>query len=135
MKTVSFDEFFGHVDGIIDRLKNEKFDLIVAIANGGIIPASFLQERLRIPMNIIRIKYRDEDNNPMFEEPKLMHKGDLDIKGKRILLVDDVLRTGKTLSEGKKHLKGNEIKTFVINGKADYNLYYQKECIKMPWKR
>jgi len=46
---------------------------------------------------------------------------------------DTVARTGKTLEKAKEILGGNEIKTFVINGKADYSLFDYKECIEWPW--
>ena len=55
------------------------------------------------------------------------------MKNKKILLVDDFSRTGKTFKEAKKLLKGAKIKTFVINGKADYKLYSYKTCLKFPW--
>ena len=55
------------------------------------------------------------------------------LKDKKILLVDTVSRTGKTLKKAKQLLKGNKIKTFVINGKADYQIINKKECVLMPW--
>ena len=36
----------------------EKFDLIVAIANGGIVPAGILNQRLNIDFQTIKIKDR-----------------------------------------------------------------------------
>jgi len=49
------------------------------------------------------------------------------------LLVDDFSRTGKTFEEAKKILKGSKIKTFVVNGKADYGLHNYPCCVKFPW--
>jgi hypothetical protein len=27
------------------------------------------------------------------------------------------------------------VRTFLVNGKADYSLYDTEECLRMPWKR
>ena len=34
---------------------NEPFDMIVAIANGGIVPAALLNQRLQIPVELLKI--------------------------------------------------------------------------------
>jgi uncharacterized protein len=131
MQTLSYEEFFSR----LEHIKFEPFDLIVAIGSGGILPAGFIQQKLKIPMQIVWINFRDEDNNPKYPEPKLLENERCNISKKRILLVDDVSRSGKTLEKAKEHLKGNIIKTFVVNGKADYSLFDSPECILMPWKK
>ncbi len=127
----TWDEFFLR----LDEIKFEQFDLIVAIARGGIIPASFIQQKLNIPMKIIEINYRDNTHTPRYEEPKLLEDLSFIVKDKKILLVDDVSKTGKTLEKAKQQLKGNKIKTCIVNGNADYSLFQHDTCIKMPWKR
>lgn len=120
----------------IKKIKFEKFDLIVAIGKDGIMPASLLHHFLKIPVQVIWLNYRDKNNKPIRKEPVLikpLNKKLKKIKNKKILLIDNVSRTGKTLEKAKELLKGNKIKTFVINGKADYSLYNFKECIKWPW--
>lgn len=124
-------EFFSR----LDEMAFEEFDLIVAVGNGGIIPAGFIRQKLKIPMKIVKISYRDESNKPKYGNAKLLEEKEFGTKDARILLVDDVSRTGKTLQAAKGHLKGNKIKTCLINGKADYSFYNVAECIKMPWKR
>ncbi|MBD3309879.1 phosphoribosyltransferase [Candidatus Woesearchaeota archaeon] len=118
----------------LTALDLKDFDLIVAIGQGGIIPAAFIQQKLGIPMQIISIQYRDKEHNPIYEDAKLLENRSFNLKNKKILLVDDVSRTGKTINKAKEYLKDNQIKTFVINGPADLNLFNEKECIKMPWK-
>jgi len=129
MKSLSFKKFISS----LNKIKFGKFDLIIAIGQGGIMPASFIQNRLKIPMEILWINFRDKNNKPIQKEP-IITKNIKKIKNKRILLVDDVSRSGKTLAKAKEVLKGNKIKTFVVNGKADYNIIDSKECMKMPWK-
>ena len=128
MKKITFKEFFSK----LNEINFPNFDLIVAIGNGGIVPAAFIQEKLKIEMQILYINYRDKDHNPIYNEPKQL--SNLEVKKKSILLVDDVSRTGKTLQKAKEILKNNKIKTFLINGRADFNLFDEKQCLKMPWR-
>lgn len=111
----------------------EQFDLIVAIANGGIIPAAILNQRLNLRMELLRINLRDPSQKPKFERPQLVSPIDFDIKGKTILLVEDRIKTGATVNFAIDLLyDAREIKTFAVNGKADYALY-DEECFKFPW--
>lgn len=120
----------------LKKINFPKFDLIVAIGKDGIMPAFLLNHFLKMPVQVIWLNYRDKNNKPIGKKPiliKPLNKKLKKIKNKRILLVDAVSRTGKTLDKAKQLLKGNKIKTFVINGKADYSLFNYKECIEWPW--
>ena len=111
----------------------EQFDMIVAIATGGIIPAAILTQRLNLRMELLRINLRDPSQKPLFERPQLVSPIDFDIKGKTILLVEDRIKTGATVNFAIDLLyDAREIKTFAVNGKADYALY-DEECFKIPW--
>lgn len=111
----------------------ESFDLIVAIANGGIIPAAILNQRLNLQMELLRINLRDPSQKPRFERPQLVSPIDFDIKGRTILLVEDRIKTGATVKFAIDLLyEAREIKTFAVNGKADYSLY-DEDCFKFPW--
>lgn len=131
MNEITWNDFISR----LDEISFEKFDLIVAIARGGIIPAAFIQLKLNIPMEIIRINYRDDSNNPIFDEAKLLEEKKFTHTNKKILLVDDVSRTGKTISLAKEYLKGNVVKTCLLNGNGDYTFFESESCIRMPWKR
>ncbi|MGE5498579.1 MAG: phosphoribosyltransferase [Syntrophothermus sp.] len=124
---------------ISEKIQNlslpDNFDLVVGIATGGIVPASILAYKLKLDMKIIRINYRDEQNNPRYEQPVLLTAFPEEIKNKRILLVDDVSVSGKTLNTAKALLKDNDITTFALKGKADYVLFTDiKTCVNWPWK-
>jgi len=118
----------------LDKISfKENFDLIVAIARGGVIPGFLISKKIKKNLELIWLRFRDDENKPAFKQPKLIKKIDFNFKGKRILLVDDISRTGTTFKTALKYLKGTRsIKTFVINGKADYYLY-DEECFKFPW--
>ncbi|RNC65552.1 phosphoribosyltransferase [Proteiniphilum sp. X52] len=112
---------------------HETFDMIVAIANGGIIPAAIINQRLNIELQLLKINLRDPDQQPRYDSPKLISPIDFDYKGKSILLVEDRIKTGATVQYAIDLLHGaRQIKTFAVNGRADYSLY-DESCFRFPW--
>lgn len=111
----------------------ETFDMIVAIANGGTIPAAILSQRLDIEMYLLKINLRDSNQKPKYDRPRLLAPIDFNYRGKSILLVEDRIKTGATVKYALELLKGAaNVKTFAVNGKADYSLY-DESCFKFPW--
>lgn len=112
---------------------NESFDMIVAIANGGIIPAAILNQRLNKEIYLLKINLRDPFQQPKYDTPRLVSPIDFDFHDKRILLVEDRIKTGATVKFAIDLLQGaREVKTFAVNGNADYALY-NEACFKFPW--
>ena len=111
----------------------ESFDMIVAIANGGIIPAAMINQKLQLPIQLLKLSFRDTKQHPMYEAPKLVADVDFDVRGKKILLVEDRVKTGATLQYAKELMKdASLVKTFAVNGKADHALY-DEPCFSFPW--
>ena len=111
----------------------DDFDIIVAIANGGIVPAGIINQRLQIEVKLLKINLRDEFQRPKYDKPQLIAPIDFDFKGKRILLVDDRIKTGSTIELAKELMSEAQfIKTFAVNGSADYALF-NETCFKFPW--
>jgi xanthine phosphoribosyltransferase len=126
------------LDEVQRRLKalhfDESFDLIVAVARGGIIPAVMLQFVLGCDLEWIWLNFRDDQQNPIRPRPELIKPLGFDPAGKTILLVDDRSRTGSTLNRAKEELAGAAlIKTLVVNGEADYRLF-DDDCFYFPWR-
>jgi len=123
---------------IADRIRNlnlPDFDFVAGIADGGVVPASLLAYKLNIELITVKINYRDPENKPRYEEPKVFILPPHDVKDKRILLVDDVSVTGKTLNTAKELFTGNNITTLTLKGKADFVLFPEiRECVNWPWK-
>ena len=67
----------------------ERFDLIVAVANGGIIPAAMLNQRLNLDMQLLKLHLRDADQKQLYDRPRLLEEIRFEVKGKKILLVED----------------------------------------------
>ena len=111
----------------------ETFDIIVAIANGGIVPAAIINQRLDKEIHLLKINLRDPSQKPKYDSPKLISPIDFDFKNKSILLVEDRIKTGATVKYAIELLQGAKlIKTFAVNGTADYSLY-DEDCFKFPW--
>jgi xanthine phosphoribosyltransferase len=134
-QSVDWAEFYAELDRVLEEMAGERFEAIVAIAQGGIIPAALLQQEWGIPMSVVHINYRDHENKPRFPDARLLEEGPPPFPGKKILLVDDVSRTGRTLARARAYLNGATVKTFLTNGEADFTLYRTEECLRMPWKR
>ncbi|MDR1503966.1 MAG: phosphoribosyltransferase, partial [Prevotella sp.] len=68
-----YDKTFEEV---LERFRSisfsEQFDMIVAIANGGIIPAAILNQRLGIEIQLLKINLRDSNQRPIYDSPQLM---------------------------------------------------------------
>ena len=110
-------------------------DHIVGIADGGIVPASLIAHQINRPMSLIQINYRARDNSPRYPRPVLLSWQPLPVGGQRILLVDEVAVSGKTMQFAQTFLMEHEVITFVLKGKADYVLFPEIEsCVNWPWK-
>ncbi|MDP4290082.1 MAG: phosphoribosyltransferase [Bacteroidota bacterium] len=122
---------------IAERIRSvqfkEHFDFIVAIANGGIIPAALLNQQFGYEVHLLKLNLRDAQQNKLYDIPRLLEEIKFDFVGKSILLVDDRIKTGTTITYAKQLLaKAASIKTFAVNGNADYCLY-NEPCFKVPW--
>lgn len=113
----------------------ESFDLIVAIAGGGIVPAGILAQRLGGEFAILSINFRDEHQKPRFDTPRLLSPIGFDARGKRVLLVDDRIKSGSTIRLARELMidaGALSVRTFAVNGDADYALW-NEECFRLPW--
>ena len=124
-------------DEVMNRFReiefHENFDMIVAIANGGIIPAAIINQRLNTEFRLLKINLRDAEQKPRYDAPQLISPVDFDCTGKTILLVEDRIKTGATVNFAITLLKDAKlVKTFAVNGNADYSLY-NETCFKFPW--
>jgi hypoxanthine phosphoribosyltransferase len=124
---------------ISERLKElqlPRFDLVIGIGTGGIVPASLVAFHLNAELRVMVLNYRDEHNNPLYEDPKVIYiPDDLQLPDRKILLVDDVSVSGKTLQKAKELLEGYNVTTLTMKGTADFVLFPEiKDCVRWPWK-
>ena len=82
----------------INEAYEERDVAVIAIINGAIIFVADLIRQLNISMKLdcIRIaNYRDEKS---MQKPEIIDKIRLDLKGLDVLIIDDILDSGRTLS-------------------------------------
>ncbi|WP_291786010.1 aldo/keto reductase [Cecembia sp.] len=110
-------------------------DFVLGIGRGGSIPAEMVAKTISKPFRIIRVNFRDDKNQPQRQAPELLEELELPIQiGARILLVDDVSVTGKTLTTVKEKLTDFKVSTLVFKGNADHVLFPEiNTCVEWPW--
>ena len=124
-------------EAVAERIRTvkfrEEFDMIVAIANGGIIPAALLNQRLNVEFQLLKLHLRDTNQKPLYDVPQLVEEVKFEVECRTILLVEDRVKTGVTLNYARQLLSGAKlVRTFAVNGKADYCLY-DESCFRFPW--
>lgn len=74
------------------------FDGIVAISRGGLIPAAIIARELEVRMvdTICVLSYRGEQGQEQLDEAEILKAPALE--GERLLLIDDLVDTGRTAS-------------------------------------
>ncbi|WP_244603546.1 phosphoribosyltransferase [Methanococcoides sp. AM1] len=114
-------------------------DIIVAIGRGGYVPARLICDFLLFDdLTTIKIEHY-KGAADIQEMATLKFPISVDIHDKKILVVDDVTDTGKTLSlavEYLESLKPAEIKTAVLQHKICSDFvpdYYAKKVVKWRW--
>lgn len=123
----------------IERLSRNielKFDMIVGITRGGVVPARMLSSLLKTPkMACISVEKQGGERKVITE---LLE----DLTGKTILLVEDMLETGRSLMVAKTYLesKGAKVKTTCLYTmaiskiKPDYFLKEVEKVVEFPWE-
>lgn len=74
------------------------WDGIVAISRGGLIPAAIVARELEVRMvdTICVLSYRGDEAQEQLDEAEILKRPS--IEGERLLLIDDLVDTGKTAS-------------------------------------
>lgn len=123
---------------ITARLKSidlPEIDIVIGIGSGGVPAATMVAYHLNAELEVMTLNYRDEQNNPRYTSPKVLDIPEWDLEGKRILLVDDVSVSGKTMNAALEQLPNMNVKTCAMKGKADFVLFPEiSDCVKWPWK-
>ncbi|MCY4159798.1 MAG: phosphoribosyltransferase family protein [Bacteroidetes bacterium] len=122
---------------ICTALRNTKLpstDLVVGIGSGGVTLAAIAAYELNTSLEIVWLNYRDPNNRPIHVAPQLYQPFSVPPKTNRVLLVDDVVVSGKTMNAAKKLLTGTEVTTLALKGIADIILFPNiNSCVQWPW--
>lgn len=119
--TLSWEELHSLIFDLSQKINHEKheFDLIVAIARGGLSISHILSDFLKLPITSFTISsYLDLQQH---KTPEISFHIGNKLHNKRILLVDDVSDSGKTFIRGIEYLKelgAEDVKTAAIFTKS-----------------
>lgn len=112
-----------------------RIDAVVALARGGTVPGALAAYQLGVPLRLLRLRFRDDDNAPLGAAPSVVDEVP-DVRGRRVLIVDDVSVSGATLRAARDVL-GAEAVTLVVKGPpgaADVVLFDDvPACVVWPW--
>ena len=126
---------FVDIQARLQRCLLPDVDRVVGIGSGGVVPAALVAYELKRPLTILPINYRDSNNQPRYESPKLLAQIQLPDGDEKLLLVDDVAVSGKTLTLAKQQFAGYKITTLVMKGQGDIVLFPEiAECVQWPWQ-
>jgi hypoxanthine phosphoribosyltransferase len=124
------------------KTQNYKPDIIIAIARGGVVPARILSDLLEAPnLSFIQIEFYTNINQTL-QEPTLKQTLNTNVTGKKILLIDDISDTGKSLKLAITHLQHQgaiEIKTATLYQKPqsvtipDFSEKQTTDWVVFPW--
>jgi len=121
-------------------------DIILGVSRGGLIPARILSGMLRNnALSTVRVKFYTKPGETI-KKPIILEDSFADVKGKTLLIVDDVIESGKTLKLVKEHFysKGakNVYLTVLFNKKKNKLIepdFYAKiiddKWIVYPWEK
>ncbi len=118
-------------------------DIMVGVSRGGWLPARVLSDLLGNP-NLASVKAESYIGiGQATEAPELTQRLNVEVAGKRVLVVDDVADTGASLRLVRDHVqerKAGEIKTATLYYKRQSTFkpdYYAKETdfwVVFPWE-
>jgi hypoxanthine phosphoribosyltransferase len=143
---LTWDEVDRLCRSLARKIKRGGFspDLVVGISRGGFPVARILCDELGIrKLASLQIEYYSSPGKTR-KEPVLLYPLNADVKGKKVLIVDDVADRGESLKLAKKHVgeKGaKEIKIATIHYKPwsvtipDFYVKKVKSWIVYPWER
>jgi len=142
----SWDEIYGMLLNIADKIRKDGFhpDILVGVSRGGLPPARVMSDLLGNPeLASVRVEFyvgiSEVENEPVLTQPVSMPVND-----RTVLLLDDVVDTGKSLQLVKEHitsLGAKEVKTAAIYYKPwsimmpDYYERKTRKWVVFPWER
>jgi hypothetical protein len=95
---VGWEDLDRLVAELAERLAGDRFDVMLAITRGGLVPAGMLAYRLRIRNILVAaVEFYDDEGQPGPHPTFLQFPADPLLRGQRILVVDEVWDSGTTI--------------------------------------
>jgi hypothetical protein len=140
---ISWDEFHSLCKGLVRATARFQPEIILAVGRGGYYPGTLIAHILRVELYPVRLTRRVEDV-VVRKKPKWLGKPPRLVKGKRVLIVDEISSSGETLQIVKEvtlSLGANMVRCAVLYahswgiGFPDYIGLVSDALILNPWDR
>ena len=146
---VTWEDVENWTLSLAEKVRSSNFepDAIVAIARGGLCPARILADALDVNLVFsFKVEHWGSTATRTRNEAVILQRLTNEVRGKRVLLVDDIVDTGKSLKAGKKHVEevgAREVKTaamqWIVNSEFEPDFYGVKveewAWFIYPWNR
>ncbi len=94
---VGWDDLAGMVADLAEQVRGD-YDVMLAITRGGLVPAGMLAYRLGIRNILVAaVEYYDDEGHPGPKPTFLQFPADPQLRGQRVLIVDEVWDSGTTI--------------------------------------
>ena len=145
LEAVSWNEIYEMLLSLADKIKHDKFepDILVGVCRGGWIPACILSDMLqKTQLASVKVEFYTGIAKTKCE-PIITQPVSAPVDGKKVLVIDDIIDTGKSIDMVKRHireLKAKEVKIATLYRKPWSKTapdYYEKETDKwviFPWE-
>jgi len=140
---LDWNTVIAYCERLAAMVKDYEPDLIVGLSRGGLVPARILCDILGVrTLGVLGIAFH-KGVGKTAEKPCITQELTMDIRGKKILVVDDIADTGKSLEVAKDYLMrkgaaGIRIATLHYKPtsafKPDYYVMTATAWIVYPWE-
>lgn len=142
VENITWDRFGLLTRTLVEQLAAEKVDVVIGIARGGLMPATFIASALRCEMFPIRLTRRMNDVIVHSSPACLLDVAIQVANRKCAVIIDDVTDTGQTLAIATQLVKRRGVPKILTaclathsraNPKPDYVGIHTDALVVFPW--
>lgn len=141
-RLVSWEEVYSLTIDLAKKIYNSRYkpDTLIALARSGFVPGRILSDIMGIPDLVsLKVEHWLDTTGKHREDATIPYKIPFDIEDKQILVVDDIVDTGKSMKLSVEYLttfKPKELRTCVMQYITSSILkphYYAKKISDWTW--
>lgn len=143
VRPISWEDFHGICKGLAQAVEAYQPEIILAVGRGGFYPGTLISHMLRAEIYPVRVSRRVNDV-VQYENPQWLVRPPDAVKGKRVLVVDEISSSGETLQVVKseaERLGAASVRCAVMYAHSlgtevpDYIGLVSDELLLNPWDR
>lgn len=141
---LNWDSTIAHCEELAAKIKDFRPQMIIGLSRGGLVPARIMSDMLDVrEVGILGVTFYKAMGKAT-DFPRITQELTMDLAGLRVLIVDDVADTGRSLMVAKDYLQrkgAKEIRIATIHYKPnsvfkpDYFVASTTAWIVYPWER